>query len=131
MSGLIGTMLAGEVNKAGVPAILGPNSLVFRFPAGYNQAAEFVQRPDRLARIEEALRRLTAKSWTIRVEVAPQSATPLEPAERTPKVGSRARGNAREEAEKVPLVRRAVEVLGAAVQRVDDGFGEAPEQPER
>lgn len=33
------------------------------------------------------------------------------------------RRGAKEEAEKVPLVRRALDVLGATIQRVDEGFG--------
>jgi hypothetical protein len=36
---------------------------------------------------------------------------------------SRPRRNPKEEAEKLPLVKRAVEVLGATIQRVDDNFG--------
>jgi len=31
--------------------------------------------------------------------------------------------NSKEEAEKLPLIRRAIEVLGATVQKVDEGFG--------
>jgi len=46
------------------------------------------------------------------------------PTEATPP--SRTRRNAREEAEKVPLVKRALEVLGATLQRVDEGFGITP-----
>ena len=40
-----------------------------------------------------------------------------------------ARRNAREEAEKLPLVKRAVDVLGATLQRVDEGFGVLPSVP--
>jgi hypothetical protein len=39
------------------------------------------------------------------------------------------RQNAREEAEKLPLVKQAIEVLGASVQRVDEGFGVLPIAP--
>ena len=52
----------GELSKAGTPAIFGPNTLVFRFPASYNQTMEYVEQSERLARIEEALRRITGKS---------------------------------------------------------------------
>ncbi len=44
-------------------------------------------------------------------------------------VASGSRRNAREEAEKLPLVQRALDVLGAALQRVDEGFGVLPNVP--
>jgi hypothetical protein len=36
------------------------------------------------------------------------------------------RRNAREGAEKLPLIKRALDVLGASFQRVDEGFGVLP-----
>ncbi|MFO0844344.1 MAG: DNA polymerase III subunit gamma/tau [Gemmataceae bacterium] len=119
--GLVGAMLSSELAKAGTPAITGPNSLVFRFPVAYNQAREFFQKPDRVAKVEDALRRALGRAYTVRFEedttAAPAADGPANGA------GSRPRTTAKEQAEKVPLVRRAVEVLGAAIQRVEDGFG--------
>jgi hypothetical protein len=37
----------------------------------------------------------------------------------------RLRQNGAEEAERVPLVKRAIDLMGARVVRVDDGFGGA------
>jgi hypothetical protein len=82
-----------------------------------------------VAQVEAALRNITGRPWAFRVEAvsAPAAApltTPGAPAEEAP---ARPRRNPREEAEKLPLIQRAREVLGATVQRVDEGFGEAPE----
>jgi DNA polymerase-3 subunit gamma/tau len=123
----VGNMLGAELAKAGAPAIIGPNNLVFRFPAGYNQAREYCQAPERLARIEDAIHRITGRSWMVRIEADPVRVAAVSQAE--PANGAaqavHAKRMPREEAEKVPLVKRALEVLGAAIQRVDEGFGEA------
>jgi hypothetical protein len=120
-----------ELEKAGIPAITGPNTLVLQFPATYNEARELCQEPDRLGRVEEALRKTTGRPWTLRVE---SIAAPAAPAATAPGAEAAApthppRRNPREDAEKVPLVRRALEVLGASVHRVDEGFGAAPAAP--
>ena len=83
-----------------------------------------------MAQVEAALRTLTGRPWSFRVETLSAAAAPLTPpgapaAETT----ARPRRNPRDEAEKLPLIQRAREVLGATVQRVDEGFGEAPEPP--
>jgi DNA polymerase-3 subunit gamma/tau len=120
--GMVGGMLGAELKQAHLPAISGPNTLVLRFPISYTQARDASQTPERIARIETALRKVTGKAWTVRIE----SASPA-----TPEAGgnsveaARARRSPKEEAEKVALVKRAVEVFGAAVLRVDEGFGTA------
>lgn len=68
----IGSLLRSDLEKAGIPAIFGPNTLVIRFPARYNQAREYCQKPDPIERIEQALRKLTAQRWQIRVEGVPK-----------------------------------------------------------
>jgi DNA polymerase-3 subunit gamma/tau len=124
----LGNVLATHLSKAGTPAISGPNSLVFRFPAGYNQECDYCQTPERLARVQEALLRVTGKPWTVRLEKASSSSSPataiVTEASKGTASAARPRRNVREEAEKVPLVKRAVEVLGASIQRVDEGFAE-------
>jgi DNA polymerase-3 subunit gamma/tau len=121
---VVGAMLASELEQAGAPAILGPNTLVFRYGPSYNHSREYVAGPERLARVEEALRKVTGKSWTVRLEQDSTQAVsqPESPADGQP-AASRPRSSAREEAEKLPLIRRTVEVLGATIQRVDEGFG--------
>jgi len=123
----VGHMLGNFLEKAGLPAITGPNSLVLRFSVDYNQAREYCQEPARLAKIEEAVRKCTGRPWIVRVESGVSSApatTPAPAVETAP--GPPPRRNHRAEAEKEPLVKRAVEALGAQIVRVEDGFGEAP-----
>ncbi|HEV3448157.1 MAG TPA: DNA polymerase III subunit gamma/tau [Gemmataceae bacterium] len=122
--GQIGQMLASDLGKAGLPAISGPNTLVLRFPNGYNAAREYCQKPANTERVETALRKLTGQAWNLRVEAltgngaeaAPQAAEPTEEAQ------SRYRRQ-RAEALKEPLIKAAVEVLGAQLMDVEDGFG--------
>ena len=123
----VGQMMASFLERAGLPAIVGPNNLVLRFSADYNQAREYCQEPTRLARIEEAVRKISGRPWTVRVEGGPGStaATPAAK-ESAPVPAPRPRRNHRAEAEKEPVVKRALDALGAQVLRVDEGFGEAP-----
>jgi DNA polymerase-3 subunit gamma/tau len=131
-SGMVGRMLAAELEKLPVPAIGGPNSLVLGIPGAYNQAQEIFRDPDRVRRVEDALRKATGRPWVLRIEytaLPAGSAGPGrgDPAGLGPESGAPPpqppRRNTREEAEKLPLIRRAMEVLGASVQRVDEGFG--------
>ena len=117
---ILGAMLGSELAKAGAPAIIGPTTLVFRFPARYTQSKESVAKPDRVARIEEALRRVTEKPWVVKIEVDAATA-PLVMAETAP---AKPKAMPKEEAEKVPVVKRALDVLGATIQRVDEGFAQ-------
>jgi DNA polymerase-3 subunit gamma/tau len=118
---LIGSIHARELERAGFPAIFAPNTLVLSFPAAYNQSQEFCQEPERLGRIEAALRKVTGQSWKLRLETLPgNGAINRDPPVPAPPV--RPRQNGAEEAERVPIVRRAIDLMGARVIRVDDGF---------
>ena len=121
---MVGGMLGAELNRAGLPAIFGPNTLVLRFPLGYNQARDYCQSPERLGRVEAALGKVTGRTWTVRIESDQKPAATGEAVAGSGEAARRGR-SAKEEAEKVPLVKRAVEVLGAAISRVDEGFGTA------
>jgi hypothetical protein len=125
----VGTLLASYLEKGGLPAIFAPNSLVLRFAAEYNHSREHCQTPERIARVEEALRKQTGKAWNFRVEGGPGAEeASSEPArnEGQPVTPVRPRRNYREEAEQEPLIKRAIEVLGAQLVRVEEGFGDAP-----
>jgi hypothetical protein len=116
-------MLARELERAGLPAISGPNSLVVRFPIGYNSAREYCQQPTSVARVEEVLRRVTGNSCTLRFDSAgPEVLGPQAEAGSSGQAPSRSQRQ-RAEALKVPLVKRAVEILGAQLVNVDEGFG--------
>ncbi len=121
----VGHLLANDLRAAGLPAIIGPNTLVLRFAATYNKAQEYSQR--HAGKVEQVLRNLTDRPWTVRVESV--SGTPDQPPtteQPTEEPAPRPRLNPREEAEKEPLVRRAIDILGAQIIRADEGFGSRP-----
>jgi hypothetical protein len=130
-------MMRSELEKAGVPAIFGPNTLVLRFASEYNSQREYCQDPKRVEKLEGVVRSLTGQAVTIRIESGgggPEAANrPPAVAEETDSSQSRHRRQ-RDEAQREPLVKRAIEVLGAQIVRVDEGFGTAPgpsaERPE-
>jgi DNA polymerase-3 subunit gamma/tau len=123
----VGTLLASDLEKAGLPAISGPNTLVLRFPFEYNQARDVCADPSRVARVEAALEKRTGQRWLIRVESLSQTAAPrTEETEAPPAPPPRSRRNPREEAEKEPLIKRAMDVLGAQFARVDEDFAAPP-----
>jgi DNA polymerase-3 subunit gamma/tau len=117
----LGTMLGGQLARAGAPAITGPNALVFRFSALYNKEREYCQRSEGIARLERVLRELTGQDWKVTIET--QAATTPEVTE-VSEAPRATRRSPKEEAQAVPLVKRAIEVLGAAITRVDEGFGD-------
>ncbi len=119
-----GPMMVRQLEKATPPAIFGPNTLVLRFDVRYNSEREYCSEPSRVQRIEESLRKVTGHAWQLRVEsVGSGAATaPAEaaPGATIPQPRSRLK---RAEAVQEPLLKRAVDVLGAQVVHMDDDFG--------
>jgi DNA polymerase-3 subunit gamma/tau len=124
----VGPILARELEKAGLPAISGPNNLVLRFSSDYNRQCTFCGDPVRVQRVQDALRRLTGQDWTLVVESAygrnghrapPPAEMPAATPPTPPAPGPDAMGQ--------PLVAGVVEMLGGKVMHVDEGFGTAPE----
>jgi DNA polymerase-3 subunit gamma/tau len=112
----IGPLHGGNLEKAGFPAIIGPNRLVVRFPAVYNRQCEFCSDPSRLNRVLDALERLTGRSWELRLEVAAETnGTPPNPVPAAPA----------QPATHHPLVQSAIDLLGSRLLKVEDGFGQA------
>jgi DNA polymerase-3 subunit gamma/tau len=124
----VGPLLARSVEKAATPAISAPKALVLRFAVGYNLQQQHCQEPTSLARIEEALRKITGQTWTVRVESVGKAAALPNPAAEMESAQSRTRRQ-RTEAMQSPLVKRAFDLLGAQFVRLDEGFGAAPIQP--
>jgi DNA polymerase-3 subunit gamma/tau len=120
----VGQMLASELEKASAVAISAPNTLVLRFPARYNLVREQCQEPSRVARVEEALRRVTGQACVLRFETggAEPLASPLL-AEEAPEASLSRSRRLRAEAMKQPLLKRAMDLLGAQIVHVDEGFG--------
>src|SRR5262249_8564684 len=125
----VGRMMASQVEKAGLPAISGPNTLVLRFDSRYNAEREHCSEPSRVQRIEESLRKVAGHAWQLRIESAGSGAAtaPAQVAAEATTSQPRSRSN-RAEAVQDPLLKRAVDVLGAQVVHMDDDFGTADAQ---
>jgi DNA polymerase-3 subunit gamma/tau len=125
----VGPMLAGDLKKAGDVAISAPNTLAIRFSDRYNWNVSQYWDPSRVGRIEEALRKITGTSWSIRVETTSGNVDPAShsrpDAEGSETSSARSR-RLKTEAMQQPLITRAMEVLGAQIVHMDDGFGAAP-----
>jgi DNA polymerase-3 subunit gamma/tau len=122
-----GPILGRELEKAGLPAIFGPNTLVLRFSASYNAQRERCSLPPNVEQVERALRSVTGQACNLRIESAAgaKASTTQQPSEEAETSPSRYRRQ-RSEAMKEPLIRRAVEVLGAQLVTMDEGFGTSP-----
>jgi DNA polymerase-3 subunit gamma/tau len=128
----VGPILASRLKKADLPAIFAPNSLVLRFPSSYNSERDHCQQPASVARVEEVLRKITAHGWNVRIESTGADAdTGKKAGAETEHSPSRYRRQ-RADALKEPLVQRAMEVLGAQLVDVEEGFGAASDMtPDR
>ncbi|MCI0378826.1 MAG: DNA polymerase III subunit gamma/tau [Gemmataceae bacterium] len=123
-----GLMLSRELAKAKEVAISGPNTLVLRIAKGYNQQIDNYLDSTRIKRVEELLTKITSQPCSVRLEWL---ATPVEtngsapaPAS-TPAESPMARvRKQRVEAGKLPLVGRAMELLGGQVLQMDEAFGQ-------
>jgi DNA polymerase III subunit gamma/tau len=123
----VGPMLASELGKAGDVAISAPNTLVLRFPARYNLLREQCQEPGRVARVEDVLRRVTGQACTLRFEIGgAEPAVSPATAEEAPEASLSRSRRLRAEAMKQPLLKRAIDLMGADILRMDDGFGAVP-----
>jgi DNA polymerase III subunit gamma/tau len=118
-----GVMLSGQLQRAGLPAIFGPNALVLSFPSEYNAAYQNCSNPMNLERLHEAIRQRTGQAWKVRLEYR---ATPANGPQRNgvhvpvPKV------RPQEIMTQFPLLQRAMEQLGALPMFIDPGFGAEP-----
>jgi DNA polymerase III subunit gamma/tau len=113
----VGVMLAAELSKAGVPAIVGPRALVLRFPSGYNHAYEYCREAAKAQRVEAAIRAATGQDWALRFELtagpaAAPAAAPISQRERERR------------ALETPLLSRIVSQLEGRLLKMDEGFGE-------
>jgi DNA polymerase-3 subunit gamma/tau len=122
-----GPLLGSELQRAEFPAIFGPNTLVLRFPSRYNQGRDYCQAPASVTRIEELLRKMTGQACQLRIEAVSVAEAPASAPDAT-QLPSRYRRQ-RAEAVQAPLLQRAIDVLGAQIIQVDEGFGSAPSAP--
>jgi hypothetical protein len=119
----LGQIQRAQLQAAGIPAILGPNSLVIAFPADYSGAYDACASDAGQESIRRALRKVSGKDWLIRLELkaAPAGLNgAAEPARPAPKERPK-------DLLELPMFKRAIEVLGAQLVKVDDGFDPTPE----
>jgi len=115
-------MFAAELSKAGPPAIVGPRTLVLRFPSGYNHAYEYCREPVKAQRAEAALKDATGQEWGLRFELTAGPA----PVVATPPISQRERER---RALETPLLSRIVSQLEGRLLKMDEGFGEERPPP--
>jgi len=117
-------ILAREVGRAGLPAISGPNALVLRFPLDYNAARQYIEQSGNVARVETLLQSLTGVKCSLRLETAGgQLSSPKAQATEDAAPAQSPYRRKQAEALKEPLVRKAIERMGAQILEVDEGFG--------
>jgi DNA polymerase-3 subunit gamma/tau len=126
----VGPMLGSHLGKHESIAISGPNTLVLRFSPRYNAAREHCQDPNSVRRVEEAFKKVTGRPWSLRVEAAPEGGgsrqAPSGGTEEASPSPSRSRQQ-RLNAMQKPLVKSALDLLGAQIIDMDEGFGATPE----
>jgi len=121
----VGFILSRELSKITNVAIFGPNTLVVQIPSGYNAGADQYLDASRLAKVEEVLSKIVGQPCSIRLEIgaggAPENGQPGEAPPLVP--GSAKRQRQREEVAQVPLIGRAMDVLGGQIMQMDEDFG--------
>jgi len=119
--GQLGPMVAGQLNNAGMPAIIGPKSLGLRFPSAYRLQYDACKAPVTIQYIENYLRTFTGEDWTIRLDYDPKAVGPAGGA--VPTESNRSAQEQRQEATKIPLLHGIVERLNGTFLKLDADFG--------
>jgi len=116
----LGPMKGSSLAQAGLPAILGPNALAFRFPAGYSSAYEGCRDERTVQLIQTALKKQTSRDWRVLVELLDEPKGAAAPGPLPgPSPTHRSRS---QELMGLPLFQKAIAVLGAQLVKLDDGF---------
>jgi DNA polymerase-3 subunit gamma/tau len=115
----VGVMFAGQLARAGAPAIVGPKTLVLRFPNQYNHAYDYCRDPGRAQHVEGVLKRLSGQDWAVRFELVIGN----EPEPGAAPISNRERER---RALETPLLSRIVSRLDGRLLKMDEGFGESP-----
>jgi len=117
--GEVGMIRGRQLEVAGLPAIIGPNSLAIRFPSVYSSQYDASATPNAQEVILRTLKKITGRDCVVRVELIAE-----QPGRQTatPAVEVRSAPARRGDLLKLPLFEKAIEVLGAQLMKVDDGF---------
>jgi len=115
-------MLGGDLSKAILPAIVGPNQLVIQFSSEYNQQYSNCASANHLSRVQEAVRQLTGELWLVRVER-------LAGTERA--VADKGTASPADDKLSVdPLVYAVQSSFDARLLKMDEGFGKPATTPD-
>jgi DNA polymerase-3 subunit gamma/tau len=125
-----GPVAAAHLSSPGVfPAISGPNALAISVSADYTSTADYLRGERSLDALAAILKRCTGKEWTLRVNLLRGNDAAAIPAAnpsssqaglalpRSPSTGTR-----KNDVLQLPFVRAAVDVLGAQLMMLDEGF---------
>ncbi len=127
----VGVILATELRKIQDIAILGPNALALRVPAGYNPPGGHYLDNNRLAKVQTVLGKIVGQACTVRLEVVGEA-----PAAQTPEAtldnsvtSTAGKQRQRLEIAQLPLIGKAIDALGGQIVQIDDDFGATPTEP--
>lgn len=120
----VGMMAGMAIKTAGLPAILGPNTLALRFGANYSQYYE--QAAMSQETLTQTLKKLTGQEWTVRLEKAAGAELAPGLQAQPPAVSTAGRQKAILEH---PLFKRIADKLGGQMVRMEDGFNPAAVKP--
>jgi hypothetical protein len=111
---LLDDMTVDFAAHASSVATFGPNRLVVRFPGMYNSSKTFCERPERKAKLEEALSQVGGQDWRLEFEIVPGDTRPSPVA--PPKTS---RHQQKRRIATHPLVERAMELFEAEILDVE------------
>jgi hypothetical protein len=111
-------MVKSKARNVSRVAISGPNHLVLTFPRSYHFSKEYFERsPEHLGKVEKALEQVVGRAVRVTLTVDEAVAENSTPAPTGSAEASR--GVTSGNADRDPLVQRAVSVFGATVIRVE------------
>lgn len=113
--GLIEDMTADYAGKSDRIAISAPNRLVVSFKSSYTLHKESCEKPERKARIEQALQQVTGQPIHVEFEVIPDERGSAAQAKPVQSLRQRMR-----EQEKHPMVKEAIEIFEAEITRLEE-----------
>ncbi len=114
-----GQVIAGRLAQTSLlPAIIGPNALAIRFPNGYTAAVEYLRNDHGTEELRKTLKKITGTEWQIRIDELPPDPKAT--------VQVAVPGSNRNDVLQLPFILAAVEVLGAQVMKIEDGFDPNP-----
>jgi DNA polymerase-3 subunit gamma/tau len=125
----IGPVLSARLAQTPLlPAIFGPTSLAIRFPHGYTAAVEFLREERSGDELRKALKKISGRDWQVRIDELPAdpNAAPAASANGKASVKVAAEPGRRSDFLQLPFIQAAVEVLGAQLMKVEDGFDPNP-----